>query len=70
MGYYFVISVFEGEPGFRSDDEYTSGMYRTLKDCVSALEKFNPNTKWNYLRSVRYCRIYSSATGKYINYDK
>jgi hypothetical protein len=69
MGYYFVVHVSEGEKGFRSEDTYTSSMYNSIEECTKDIRAFNPNVWWKDLRSIKYMRIYSSGTGKYINFD-
>lgn len=70
MNYYFVVKVSEGECGFKSDDYYTSPMFKSVADCLKHIDDFEPNCRWSHLRDIKYIRIYTSGTGQFITIDK
>ena len=57
-GYYFEVTVREGQRGFADDDEYESMLYETFAEAYRALVNFKPHRFWRFLRYVSGIRIW------------
>ena len=60
-GFQFCVEVWEGAPGYASDDTYVgpgyNKCYTDLKTCMKELKEFQPEDHWSHLRSVQQITI-------------